>query len=73
MKDTIKAGDSVRINPSQALDEMRLTEIAGRKALVLETLTSPTRKNKGYMVKLSYGEYLGEKIWFIPAESIHRE
>ena len=39
MKDTIKAGDYVRINPSQLLDEMRLTGIAGRKALVLETLT----------------------------------
>lgn len=73
MKQTIKAGEPVRINPSEALNEMKLAGIAGRKAVVLENLTSPARKNKGYMVKLSYGDYLGEKIWFIPAESIHHE
>ncbi|RHH07880.1 hypothetical protein DW228_18270 [Bacteroides fragilis] len=68
----IKVGSIVSIRPSEALKLAKLTRLAGREAEIVEILTSIGRLNKGYNVKLTES-YLGEELWFIPAESIEDE
>lgn len=49
---------------------MRLSELVGRKGVIVEDLTQD-RNDKGYMVQL-YHPYLDETLWYIPAESAGR-
>nr|WP_229095543.1 hypothetical protein [Alistipes sp. D31t1_170403_E11] len=57
----------ITIVPSQGLTRMRLSELVGRKGVIVEDLTQD-RNDKGYMVQL-YHPYLDETLWYIPAES----
>lgn len=49
---------------------MRLSGLAGRKAVIVEDLTQD-RNDKGYMVQL-YHPYMDETLWYIPEESAGR-
>lgn len=68
----MKGNDKVLIIPSKELKEIQLSPLVGQTGLIVEDLTFNERKNKGYMVMLDK-EYLGESIWFIPAQSIQYE
>ena len=68
----IKEGSVINIKPSEDLYLSRLSKLTGREAVILEILTSISRINKGYMVKLTE-PYLGEDIWFIPQASVEDE
>jgi hypothetical protein len=57
---------------SPQLSGMRLEDMEGRRGRVIEDLTSPQRRNKGYMVHFPKS-CLGEKDWFIPVESVYYE
>ncbi|NDW10964.1 hypothetical protein D0T56_15035 [Dysgonomonas sp. 520] len=68
----MKGNDKVLIIPSKELKEIQLSPLAGQTGLIVEDLAFNGRKNKGYMIMLDE-EYLGESIWFIPAQSIQYE
>lgn len=57
---------------SPQLSGMKLEGMEGKRGRVIEDLTSPKRRNKGYMVHFPKS-YLGEKDWFIPVESVRYE
>lgn len=61
----------ITIQPSEGLARMRLSQIVGRKGVIVEDLTSEDRNDKGYMVQL-YHPYMDETLWYIPAESAGR-
>lgn len=61
-------GDTILILPSYALNNMRLDELAGLTASVVEVVRHADRIH-GCWVKLP-GRYLGEEEWFIPYNSI---
>ena len=65
----IKDGSVVTIKPSEALSIMRLDNLIGREATIIQDLTSIARLNKGFMVELTES-YMDETEWFIPIESI---
>ena len=60
-------GDTILILPSYALNDMRLGELAGLTASVVEVVRHADRIH-GCWVKLP-GRYLGEEEWFIPYNS----
>lgn len=64
----MKTGDKITIIPSIALEELRLKDLAGQHATLVEEDLLP--KHIGWWVSLDEGEYLGEREWFIPLSSI---
>lgn len=68
----IKEYGRIRIVPSEKLTDLKLSDLEGRKGMVIENLTYNGRKNKGYMVRLDE-PYLEERIWFIPVESVDND
>lgn len=65
----IALNSKIIVIPSRQLSEMRLGGMEGKRGRVIEDLTSPRRRNKGYIVHFPKS-YLGEKDWFIPVESV---
>mgnify|MGYP001136246596 FL=1 len=68
----MKIGTVINIKPSEALSLMRLNELIGKEATIIQDLTSIGRLNKGYIVELTE-PYMEEVDWFIPQESIDDE
>lgn len=64
----MKANNEITIIPSSELTAMRLDELVGRKAILVEEDLQP--KHYGWWVSLIGPEYLGEREWFIPLASI---
>lgn len=62
----------VRVIDSPELRRMGLEELAGARALVVEELTQPERRMKGFMVLLEKA-YQNEFLWFIPQMSVAYE
>lgn len=62
----------ITIVGSVELSELRLSELVGRRGLVVEDLSGEDRKNKGGLVLLEEA-YLDEFIWFIPENSVSYE
>lgn len=62
----------ITISQSPGLARMRLSELAGRSAVIVEDLTDKDRRDKGYMVQLDR-PFLGESLWYIPVESVNYE
>ena len=54
---------------SLQLSEMRLDALNGASGVIVEDLSYPERKTRGFMVYLDI-PYLEEHLWFIPVESI---
>ena len=63
----MKPGESILILPSVALQEMKMEQLAGMKAQVIEIVES-NNVIKGCWVKLPV-PYLGGYEWFIPYNS----
>lgn len=63
-------GKRVEITASWELNELKLKDLVGRMGVVYQDLTQPTRRNKGYMVRLAGGSYQDEAEWFIPEVSV---
>lgn len=63
-------GKVVVITKSLSLYELNLGYLVDHKGIVIEDLTSSSRKSKGCVVRLIGGSYLGEESWFIPLTSI---
>lgn len=61
-------GDIILIIPSCALQEMRLQELAGTQAKIVEVIIY-AGKVRGCWVRLPH-EYLGDTEWYIPYSSI---
>lgn len=59
----------VTIIASQALSQLKLNELAGRRGLVIEDLSGIRHKNKGGLVLLEEA-YMGEFLWFIPEDAV---
>lgn len=68
----ITTGSQITIIPSQELTELKLDGLLGETGIVLEVLTEPERKSKGYMV-LFPDTYKEEFLWFIPQESAYEQ
>lgn len=64
----MKQNQEITIIPSIALQELRLNDLIGRKAVLVEEDLLP--KHLGWWVSLIGEEYLGEREWFIPLSSI---
>lgn len=64
----MKQGDPIIILPSYALSELKLEQLAGLRAVIVEIVGS-FDSIKGCWVELP-GRYLGEKEWYIPYNSI---
>lgn len=65
----IQVGSEITIAPCAELDALRLSELAGRRAVVTEDLAIPERRQAGYMVRLVDGNFMEEESWFIPANA----
>ena len=59
----------IRIVSCPELIRMRIGELAGKSGMIVEDLTLPDRRTKGYMVLLEE-VYGNEFLWFIPKEAI---
>ena len=68
----ITTGSQITVIPSQELTELKLDGLLGEAGIVLEALTEPERKSKGYMV-LFPDTYKEEFLWFIPQESDYEQ
>ena len=68
----ITTGSRITVIPSPELTELRLDGLLGESGIVLEELTEPERKSKGYMVLYS-DTYKEEYLWFIPQESAYEQ
>lgn len=68
----ITTGSQITVIPSEELTEMKLDGLLGETGIVLEELTEPERKCKGYMV-LFPETYKEEYLWFIPQESAYEQ
>lgn len=66
----MKVDQEITIIPSVDLTELRLDDLVGRKATLVEEDLLP--KHLGWWVALVDGEYLGEREWFIPLNSIFK-
>lgn len=64
----MNTGQKITIIPSFALQELRLDDLVGREAILVEEDLLP--KHLGWWVALIGEEYLGEREWFIPLSSI---
>lgn len=64
----MKAKTEITIIPSAELTAMRLSELAGRNAVLVEEDLQP--RHYGWWVSLIGPEYQGEREWFIPLASI---
>ncbi len=64
----IALNSKIMVVPSRPLSDMRLASMKGKRGRITEDLTSPKRRNKGYLVHFPKS-FLGEKDWFIPLES----
>lgn len=64
----MKAGETIMILPSWALTEMRLEQLVGKEAKILEVV-GRFDNIKGCWVELPES-YLDEVEWFIPYNSI---
>ncbi len=64
----MKLGDKILILPSIALIDMRLDALVGLTATIVD-INGTFDKVYGCWVELP-GEYLGEKEWYIPYNSI---
>lgn len=64
----MKPGDTIIILPSQSLIELRLEALAGLTATIVE-VNGTFSHIKGGWVTLP-GQYLGEREWYIPYNSI---
>lgn len=64
----MKPGDEILILPSQSLKDLRLEALAGLWATITE-VNGTFDHIKGCWVSLP-GEYLGEREWYIPYNSI---
>lgn len=62
----------VTIVASDELTEMRLSELVGRKGLVVEDLSFMEAGTRGGMVLLEE-TYLDEFVWFIPESAVAYE
>lgn len=68
----ITTGSQITVVPSEELTELRLDALLGEAGIVLEVLTEPERKSKGYMV-LFPDTYKEEYLWFIPQNSAYEQ
>ena len=59
----------ITVITSSELTAMRLDDIVGCRGLVVEVLAEDRTRNRGALVLLEE-PYLGEHLWFIPANSI---
>ena len=66
----MKPNDYITIIPSAALEALKLNELIGRKATLVEEGLTP--RHLGWWVRLEGEPYLGEQEWFIPIMSIVR-
>lgn len=64
----MKLGETIRIIPSTSLSKLKLDDLIGQDAIVVE-INGTFNNIKGCWVKLS-GTYLGEEEWYIPYNSI---
>lgn len=62
----------ITIVGSVELSELRLSELVGRRGLVVEDLSDDRCRNRGGLVLLEEA-YLDEFIWFIPESSVSYE
>ena len=62
-------GQKITIIPSVALSEMKLQELAGKEATVIEVVERPDGTIRGCWVELNGFRYEGEQEWFIPFSS----
>ena len=53
----------------EELDALRLSKLAGHRAVVTEDLTIPERRQVGYMVRLLDGKFMNEESWYIPSNA----
>nr|DAL57792.1 MAG TPA_asm: hypothetical protein [Caudoviricetes sp.] len=70
MKMTIQPGNEITIMPCEELDALRLSELAGKRAVVTEDLTIPERRQVGYMVRLLDGKFMNEENWYLPFNAV---
>ena len=68
----ITEGCQVTVIPSSELTELKLDGLLGKTGFVLEDLTDPVRKIKGYMV-LFPNTFQNEFLWFIPQNSAYEQ
>lgn len=68
----ITEGSQITVIPSPELTELKLDGLLGETGIVLEDLTDPVRKAKGYMV-LFPDTYQNEYLWFIPQNSVYEQ
>ena len=67
----MKHGQRICIAPSIALTELKLDNLVGRYAVIInEVKTSSNDKVKGCWVALEGLPYEGEQEWYIPFSSI---
>lgn len=66
---TIQPGNEIKIVACEELDALRLSELAGHRAIVTEDLTIPERHQVGYMVRLLDGVFMNEESWYIPVNA----
>ena len=64
----MKPNQKITIIPSFVLQELRLNDLIGREAVLVEEDLLP--KHLGWWVALIGEEYMGEREWFIPLSSI---
>lgn len=64
----MKIGQKITIIPSIALQELKLNDLIGRTGVLVEEDLLP--KHLGWWVAIDGEEYLGEREWFIPLNSI---
>lgn len=62
----------IQVVASPELSQMRLEALVGLHGLVVEDLSQPERRVKGFMVLLEEA-YQGEFLWFIPQMSVADE
>ena len=62
-------GQKIKIIPSVALQEMRLQELVGKEATVIEVVKNSDNTIRGCWVELNGFRYQGEQEWFLPFRS----
>ena len=66
----MKLGESITILRSVALEQLRLNELAGRTAVVIEINKRVDGSVHGCWVELDGEPYNNEQEWYIPQSSI---
>lgn len=62
----------IRVVASPELSRMKLDALTGLRGLVVEDLSQPERRARGFIVFLEEA-FQGEFLWFIPQTSISDE